>query len=241
MKAAVIDDLAECREEATNALRRYFHENYAGETPVIEEFKDGEEFLSAFIPGGYDLIFIDQYMSGLSGIETAQRIREADRLAALIFITTSREHAVESFRVRACGYLVKPYTYEDFERTMTLCGIEKIRNARFIQIGDVKILLRDILWCSQDDHYVQIHTQSRSILRFRIAFKRFTALLSPYPQFLTCYKGCIVNMERVEQIDGLDFVIDTGDKVPFSQRDKRKLETMFHSYLFQREREDELL
>lgn len=240
MKAAIIDDLAACRGEIRESLNRYLDENYAGETPVIEEFESGEEFLSCFTPEAYDIIFIDQYMDGLSGMDTAEKIREKDGLVAVVFVTTSLDHAVESFTVRACGYLVKPLTYEKFEKTMELARLTKIRSARFIRMEKSKVLLREILWCNQDDHYVEVHTEKRGTFRFRLPFGEFTSRLAPYPQFLTCYKGCIVNLERAQQIDKLDFVMDTGERVPFSARDRKRIETQFDEYTFQREREDEL-
>lgn len=240
MKSAIIDDLAACRGELRDCLNRYLDENYAGDTPVIEEFESGEAFLSHFTPEAYDIIFIDQYMDGLSGIGTAEKIRERDETVALVFVTTSLDHAIESFSVRACGYLVKPYPYEKFEKTMELARLEKIRNARFIRVEKNKVLLREILWCGQDDHYVEVHTEKRGIFRFRLPFGEFTGQLAPYPQFLTCYKGCIVNLERAERIDGLDFVMDTGERVPFSARDRKKIEALFDEYTFRREREDEL-
>ena len=58
---------------------------------------------------------------------------------------------------------------------------------------------------------------------------------------MTCYKGCIVNAERVERIDALAFLMDNGASVPFAQREKKTLEGLYSSYLFQREREDALL
>lgn len=240
MKAAIIDDLAACRNEIRECLNRYLDENYAGETPIIEYFESGEEFLTCFTSESYDIIFIDQYMDGLSGISVAEKIREKDGLVAVVFVTASLNHAIESFSVRACGYLVKPLSYEKFEKTMKLTRLEKIRNARFIRIGKSKILLREILWCSQNDHYVEIHTKKRGIFRFRLPFGEFTRQLTPYSQFLICYKGCIVNLDRVQQIDRLDFVMDSGEKVPFSARERKKIEALFDEYMFQREREDEL-
>ena len=94
MKAAIIDDLDLCRREIRSCFTRYIQENCAGETPVMEEFPCGEDFLSRFTPGAYDIIFIDQYMDGLSGLDTAREIRRRDRLVALVFVTTSRDHAV---------------------------------------------------------------------------------------------------------------------------------------------------
>lgn len=77
MKASIIDDLATCWNEIRDCLNRLLDENYAGEAPVIEDFKSGEDFLSRFLPEAYDIIFIDQYMDGLSGIGIAKRIRSA--------------------------------------------------------------------------------------------------------------------------------------------------------------------
>ena len=122
MRAAIIDDLESCREDLRKCLHQYLNGHYAGETPAVGEFSSGEDFLSQFQPEAWDVIFIDQYMDGLSGIDTARKIREKDRLAALVFVTTSVSHAVESYGVRACGYLVKPYDYGDFEKTMELAG-----------------------------------------------------------------------------------------------------------------------
>lgn len=240
MKVAIIDDLPACRSEIRECLNRYLDENYAGETPVIDDFESGEEFLSRFTPEAYDIIFIDQYMDGFSGMETAEKIRKKDDLVAVVFVTTSLDHAVESFTVRACGYLVKPLSYEKFKKTMELGRLAKIRNARFLRMEKSKILLREILWCGQDDHYVEIHTEKRGTFRFRLPFGEFTRQLAPYPQFLTCYKGCIVNLERAQRIVELNFVLDTGERVPFSARDRKKIETLFDEYTFRREREDEL-
>lgn len=241
MRAAIIDDVEQCREDLKNCLRRYLNDYYSGETPVVEEFSSGEDFLSCFQPEAWDIIFIDQYMNELSGIDTARKIRDKDKLVALVFVTTSQSHAVESYGVRSCGYLVKPYGYESFKKTMELAGMEKIRNARFIRVEQEKILLREILWCDRDGHYVAIHTDRRGLLRFRLSFGELAGILEPYRQFLACYKGCIVNAERVERIDGLAFLMDTGANVPFARREKKKLEALYNAYLFQREREDTLL
>lgn len=241
MKAAVIDDLAICREEIHSCFSRYLEENFAGEIPDVDDFSCGEEFLSVFEADAYDIIFIDQYMGGLSGIDTAMKIREKDGLVALIFVTTSKEHALDSYGVRACGYLVKPYTYGDFEKTMELARLDKLRNARSVQIEKTRVLLREILWCDRDKHYVEIHTDRRGVLRIRTPFVDFAEQLAPYPQFLACYRGSIVNLDRAERIEGLEFIMDTGERVPFSVRDRKRIQLQFDKYLFNREREDELL
>lgn len=241
MKVAVIDDLSECRNEIQDSLHRFFAEHYADEILTIEDFSSGEAFLSTFRKDTFDLIFIDQYMDGLSGIDTAWKIRQSDELVSLVFVTTSRDHAIDSYQVKAGGYLLKPFSYAAFEHTLSMLSIAKIRNARFICLEEDRILLREILWCDVDGHYVQVHTEQRGIRRYRIPFSNLTTMLLCYPQFQTCYKGCIVNLDHVERLDKLDFLLRTGKRLPFSKRDRKKIEMNYHTYLFQKAREEDLL
>lgn len=241
MRIAIIDDILECRNEIQSCLRRFFSEHYSDEPLFTEEFLNGEDFISAFTTDKYDLIFIDQYMAGLSGIDTAKLIRQSDELAALVFITTSRDHAVESYQVKARGYLLKPFAYEDFEQTLMLLGMSSLRNARFITVHDEKILLREILWCDIIGQYIQIHTQQRGTLRNRLPFGTLAERLLCYPQFLTCYRGCIVNLDHVVLMNETEFLLTNGKKILFPRRDKKKIEDSYHTYLFQKMREEELL
>ncbi|GAA0253366.1 hypothetical protein GCM10008922_11930 [Faecalicatena contorta] len=241
MKIAIIDDVLECRNEIQVCLHRFFSNHYEDESLCVTEFSGGEVFLSSFQKSDYDLIFIDQYMQGCSGIDTARQIRQRDDLVKLVFITTSRDHAIESYQVRAGGYVLKPFSYADFEQAMLLLGIARLRNARFICVQDEKILLHEIFWCDMDGHYVQIHTHQRGILRFRVPFGLVADKLLAYPQFLTCYKGCIVNLDHAERINDLDFLLTNGETVLFSKRDRKKIENDYHTYLFQKAREEGLL
>lgn len=241
MQVAIIDDLDICRQEIKECLLRYIRENYEGEEPGVDEFESGTRFLGAFRPQVYDVIFIDQYMDGMSGMDTAREIRKSDEDAALIFVTTSHGHAVDSYGVRACGYLIKPFTYEAFGETMRLARLGKILNARFISMGDDRILLKGILWCDRDGHYVQVHTDMQGVLRYRAAFASLEAVLSAYPQFLPCYRGLIINMDRVERMMELEFLMDTGERVPFRKRDHKEIKIRFSQYMFRRARQEDLL
>ena len=57
-------------------------------------------------------------MSGENGVEVAKELREFDSDCLLIFTTTSVDHALDGFKVRAMQYLVKPY--EEAELTKLL-------------------------------------------------------------------------------------------------------------------------
>ena len=57
---------------------------------------------------GFHIYLMDILMPGVNGIEAAQRIRKMDEEAVIIFMTTSEEFAIESFKATPLSYLVKP-------------------------------------------------------------------------------------------------------------------------------------
>ena len=129
-------------------------------------------------------IFLDIYMPGLSGLETASEIRKLDTNCLLIFSTTSSDFAVKSFRVRAFDYLVKPYKYEQLAEIMSLAEKALNKSSRYIEVKEsremVKVLIRDILYADYDNHYIQIHTKE-NIIKTYLSFQDFAPLLLEYP------------------------------------------------------------
>ena len=107
MRIAIVDDIKEERDKLADVLtkqlsRRGIHVN-------LFEFENGEDFLIAAKERPFTVVFLDIYMSGANGIETARELRTFDSDALLIFTTTSTDHALDGFKVRAMHYLVKPY------------------------------------------------------------------------------------------------------------------------------------
>ena len=79
----------------------------------IFEYENGETFLTAAKECPFTVVFLDIYMNGSNGIDTAKELRRSDTDCLLIFTTTSTDHALEGFQVRALHYLVKPYSEND--------------------------------------------------------------------------------------------------------------------------------
>lgn len=98
-------------------------------------FSSGEEFLGAFTAGKYDLIFLDIYMDGITGMETAKRIRRADHGCRIIFITTSPEFAVESYDVSASFYLLKPIEKNGVFAALDRCGLQDAERTRAVEVA----------------------------------------------------------------------------------------------------------
>ena len=55
--------------------------------------------------GGFDLYLLDVVMPHMTGVTLARRIRERKERAEILFLTVSKEYAVEAFSVKASGYV----------------------------------------------------------------------------------------------------------------------------------------
>lgn len=234
MNIAIVEDLYADRRFLCDLVSRYCQKNRI--VVQTQLFESGESFLARFSRGQYDIIFLDIYMAGIDGMQTAQEIRRIDADCLLIFTTSSESHAVRSFRVRAFDYLVKPYSYEQFEEVMRLCDSALAKQARYIEVKEGralrKILLPDIIYTDYYNHYIQIHTASQMI-RTYISFKEFAPLLLKYPQFLCCYRNCIINMDRVNLMDEKDFVMENGERMPISRSQRNEIRQHYADYVFE--------
>lgn len=235
MRIAVIDDTPSERGELSDYIKRYFTENFIYKT--VDFFENGEQFLSVWKRGAYDLIFIDIYLSGINGIDLAENIRQTDDNCILIFTTNSADFAVKGFEVRASDYLVKPFPYDKFKTSMDYCIRTLQKRSSYIEVKEsrtmVKIRLEDILFTDYFNHYILIHTYSR-IVKSYMKFDDFSPLLLRYPQFLCCYRNCIVNMDKVISVEKNDFILVNEERVPIIRRKRQEIHQSYADYQFKK-------
>ena len=87
--------------------------------------KDGEEGLSEFSNGKYDLVILDIMMPKKDGFSVAEDIRKFDDLTPIIFLTakTLKEDKIKGFQVGCDDYIAKPFNTE--ELSMRISAILK--------------------------------------------------------------------------------------------------------------------
>lgn len=235
MRIALVDDVKADSDKLYEYLKRYEQERFL--SMVVEDFPSGEQFLESFQRGKYDLIFLDIYMTGMSGMELARKLRRVDADFVLIFTTTSQDFAIQGYAVHASSYLLKPFDYSRFEEAMDLCRPVLASRSKFIEVKEkryyTKILLKDIIYTDYDNHYIQIHTPDR-IIRSYMPFKAFAPMLLEHEQFLCCYRNCIINMDKVVELDDKDFILENQERVPMRRPDKQELRQRYADYIFKK-------
>lgn len=242
VRIAVADDQPEDRREAEEKIRDYLSENHpqAADGLTIDIFKSAEELLTAFTRGKYDLMVLDIYMEDMTGMEAAEKVRLSDENVPIVFLTTSREHLLDGYRVFAAGYLLKPLAehMEEFSRTMAhifpeLLGRQKHItveiNGSELDIPIGKITCVDINY----QHNVSIHLTDAVMDTHTPYVECQTALLQE-KNFIECHHRIIINMDYVRRMEDDMFVLVDGTKVPISQRRKKEAKAEYMRYLVQR-------
>lgn len=110
---AICDDNIRELNVIETLLQKYSEES--GMALSIHTFLNGSQLLSACQDNGqrFDLILLDVLMDETDGITTAEKLRRSGIHTPIIFCTTTRDYAMESYEVEADGYLIKPLIYEN--------------------------------------------------------------------------------------------------------------------------------
>lgn len=217
--------IAILEDEAASAKRLLgFLEQYAAEHPghsfELRHYTDGLRLLDDY-KEHFDIIFLDIQLPGISGMETAHRIRAIDGEVHLIFITNMAEYAVEGYEVRAFDYILKPVAYQTFcpklERVLRAVAVTE--SETMVQIkqkdGVRWISSNEILYLEVSDHDVYLHLTGGESVRQPGPLSKFEKILSRayFARNNACY---LVNLKHVQGIQG-NFVMVGRQQLPISK------------------------
>ena len=94
-----------------------------GVTNVVEA-ADGDEAVSMFDAGQFDVVLTDWNMPGKSGREVVQEIRAKNKDVPIVMVTTEAEKSsvVEAIQAGVSDYLVKPFTAKTLREKLEKFG-----------------------------------------------------------------------------------------------------------------------
>jgi DNA-binding LytR/AlgR family response regulator len=228
--------IAVCEDCPADTERLLSHIAQSGIAAEWEAFSSGEALTEAFRPGKYDLIFLDIYLGGMRGVDAAAEIRKADRTVTLVFTTTSTEHTLESYRMKAAGYLEKPVQPEDVRETLEL-ALAKRNTAAYITLLSEgtyrKIPVDSILFFEQQNHAVMIHTGAETLRASQtVKLSHIEPLLPEH--FFRCHHSYIVNLSYIREADRelKVFIMQDGSRVHIRHQSLKKAVQAYENCLF---------
>lgn len=117
MQIALCDDEKTYHEKIKELIREY-KQIHSDRTLLLSSFSSGKELINHVDEyGGFDLYILDCIMPEMNGIELGTALRMRDDAAILFYLTTSPDFALDSYRVDAFDYLLKPVDRDLFFKT----------------------------------------------------------------------------------------------------------------------------
>lgn len=236
MRIAVVDDIASERKLLCSRLTEQFARR--GVHADLFEYENGESFLAGAKERPFTVVFLDIYMTGANGIETAKELRGFDSDCLLVFTTTSTDHALEGFRVRAMHYLVKPYEEKELSGLTDEILSRIPSSGKYLDVkvngSNVQIPFQKIVFAEHFSHMIHIHTTGGKELITRQSFEAFTASLKMDPRFYLCSRGVVINLEHAVDFDGALFILDDETRISVSRKLVKNARQTFMDFLFQR-------
>ena len=235
LQIAICDDLEEERVILSRMLRNYARRQ--GLSLQVHFFVSGEELLqSVRRANACQVLFLDIYMPGISGVETARRLRAAGYGASIVFATTSTDHGVDSFEVRASDYLVKPFRQEEVDRALDWClehMPEPLRSLSVYAEGEIQEFpLASVLYIEVLGHQSHIHNLRQTVVVRKSLDDLERAVDSP--DFFRCHRSFLVNLGHVERIESSDFLMSDGARIPISSANLPRARDTFLDWVYRK-------
>ena len=229
MKIALVDD----DPRALAQLEQYLTEQLGRETE-ISRYGSGEALLADWRPGAFELVVLDIYMGGATGMEVARRLRAGDGQVRLAFATSSNDFASESYEVGACYYLRKPFRPEGVRAMLERLDLEALERSRRLRLPDgSQVVLRSIRYAASDGHRVTLHCKDGD-RTLRTSFAAVEPLLCAYPCFCGICRGVVVNFHEVAGRQEDVFLLKDGTRLPISRRRLREVQEAYSAFRFDR-------
>ena len=198
----------------------------------ITAYDSGLALTSGYICGQYDAVFLDVDMPGLSGFDTAQRIRDLDLDVAIVFVTHLESHIHMGYRYGAKEYLCKPITQQQVDDLMARLLKERRRRyeAGMYEVelkfgGTMYLPLHDVMYFESQGHYVQAVMQQAQYT-FRNQLQSVAADLES-KGFVRIHQSFLVNKQHVFKDFGDYVLLKTGERLTISRRHKDAVSKAF--------------
>lgn len=214
-------------------------ENYIKKTPFLllaGTFHSAAEANEHIQESPVDVVFTDINMPDCSGL---QFVKDLDNPPLVVFSTAYEEYAVESFRVDAIDYLLKPYSYQDFlKAALKVKQYHEWKSAENSKATDdgsneyffvradnqnTKVVINDILYVEAMSEYIRIHFKDgRSLMTF-MSIKLMMETL-PNDRFMRIHRSYITSLENIKSFRRSELELNDGTVLPVSATYKEELQ-----------------
>lgn len=240
MRVALCDDTNSDLENLKKLLQAYSKLN---NIPLDIDIYNNSRVLinnvSYFREKEYSIYFLDIIMDK-NGIDVAKELREVTPDVPIIFTTSSKEFAINAFKVQAFDYILKPVKKEELFScldkliTSMQVAVKASFNIKLNNLSIVTININEITYIEQKDRRLMFHmidgtshltTSIRGKFLEEIPFK-----IEDY-NFINCHSSFVINMNQIKSITDHSFIMKNGHIIPIAKRIEKQVVDTYTNYL----------
>lgn len=225
MKCILVDD----EPLALGILEKYIRQY--GQLELVKKCPNAMEAFAILHSEKIDLMFLDIQMPVINGIDFLRSLKHPPKV---IITTAFSEFALQGFELDVVDYLLKPITYERFEKSMNKLfrmvsdEDKEEKNYTYFKISGqlVKIPHAELLFAQSLKDYITLKTPARSYLT-HMTMKYLSTLLPP-DHFTRVHRSYIINKVYVEKLEK-NLVTVAGHEIPVGEHYRDELLLKFKS------------
>lgn len=227
---SICDDNDEELEKICGIIKNYSAENNIN--AEVNTFSSGGKLLEYEEMNRFsDIYILDIIMPDMNGIQLGKAIRQKNPEAFIIFLTTSKDYALESYSVKAFSYLIKPAVRENVEAELSDC-FSRIKKPpeRFVlkcTQGTVSVRAADILYIEYYNHHMIYRLAGGKVIEGTYFRGTFDSVITDYIKngsFIKSSASYLVNMNHIRTVNSAGFIMSDGTLLTVTRKyaDARK-------------------
>lgn len=240
VRVAICDDQQEYLAGVHDAVSSYFSRR--PEFSVrISDFSSPTRFLEELgRSSGWDIVVLDICLPRILGTDIAKEIRRRHDRTEIIFISVSRDYAIEAFSLNAVHYVVKPFTdaqlEEAMDRAMESFG-EKSMRRLLVNVGNgavQSVSIDKILYIESQGYRRVVHALDGSYEEIKNTLSHMQEELEAISpgQFIQPYRGYIVNLDAVRTVASDRIFLNNGEFILIKRGDFRRIRSLLFAWSF---------
>ena len=209
LNIAVCDDQKIWLENTVGLLNDY----YADHNDIsvkIYAFQSAYDLLESVDEGaGFDLYILDVMMPEMTGIQVGAKLRAAEKRGLIIYLTTSKDFALDAYSVQPFHYLIKPVEKDSLFAVLNKAtAILKNRHTKAISVktkeGTEQLLFDNIVYVEFAERRCHFHLQNGDVVIGNQLHASFSEIVSPLlkdDRFCRCGASYVLNLFYISAIE----------------------------------------
>ncbi|MGN0973846.1 MAG: LytR/AlgR family response regulator transcription factor [Bacilli bacterium] len=198
----------------------------------IETFRSGESLIFELEdnPNRFNIVIIDIIMKNINGIETTKILRKCGYNGIIIFLTSSKEFALDSFMVEPFNYILKNDSEDRFNKIFLKAAhqIYNTSNKNIIipyKSQNKVINLDTIIYMESLNKKIILHNIFGELEEVNYVFKDMYEKVKEYG-FIRCHKSYIVNVKYVHSFNKLECKLQKDITIPIGRKYSKDFKTV---------------